>query len=138
MRIDFRDAAKRHWEDAELLKEQKRIHNADHHYGVAAECALKEVMVILGTPTDVRGDIDKRFWKHMPDLWSEYQTFAQGRRGARYVSPLGRFSGNPFSDWHMDQRYAADVTPPTGAVLTSHAKACQACLEVLDRASNGI
>lgn len=30
MPVDFRDAAERHWEDAEYLLEASRIANADH------------------------------------------------------------------------------------------------------------
>jgi len=38
---DFLDAHERHWEDAELLFGNRRWANADHLYGLAAECGLK-------------------------------------------------------------------------------------------------
>ena len=41
MSENYTEAALRHWRDAELLKEQNRVENADHLFGVAAECALK-------------------------------------------------------------------------------------------------
>ena len=49
MPLDFRDAAKRHWKDAEYLLEDERFAaNADHLFGMSAECALKAVMLSLG------------------------------------------------------------------------------------------
>lgn len=38
MPVDFRDAADRHFTDAGLLSQARRLANADHLYGVAAEC----------------------------------------------------------------------------------------------------
>lgn len=50
MPVDFRDAAERHWEDAEHLMNNDRLANADHLYGLSAECSLKAVMCALGMP----------------------------------------------------------------------------------------
>jgi hypothetical protein len=40
MNADFLDAHYRHWQDAELLFGRGRLANADHLYGLAAECGL--------------------------------------------------------------------------------------------------
>lgn len=48
MKTDFHDAHERHWDDAERLFEAQRWANADHLYGVAAECGLKWLMVHFG------------------------------------------------------------------------------------------
>ena len=45
MSVDFRDAAERHWTDAWLLFGNNRVANSDHLIGMAAECALKAVML---------------------------------------------------------------------------------------------
>jgi len=44
MPTDFRDAAERHFEDAGYLEAGNRPANADHLFGLSAECALKAVM----------------------------------------------------------------------------------------------
>ncbi len=41
MSVDFGDAHIRHWKDAELLYCVQHLANADHLYGMAAECGLK-------------------------------------------------------------------------------------------------
>ena len=41
MNEDFLDAHLRHWTDAELLYAAQRWANADHLYGISAECGLK-------------------------------------------------------------------------------------------------
>lgn len=48
MVTDFMDAHHRHWEDAELLFNASRWANADHHYGMVAECGLKRLMIVFG------------------------------------------------------------------------------------------
>lgn len=63
---DFFDAHERHWGDGEILFNAQRWANADHLYGLSAECGMKAVMVGLGMPTDKQG---------IPD--------GQGKQGAR-------------------------------------------------------
>ena len=41
MSENYMDAALRHWRDAELLKTQNVVENADSLYGIAAEVAVK-------------------------------------------------------------------------------------------------
>ncbi|MEE8525688.1 MAG: hypothetical protein V3T72_17260, partial [Thermoanaerobaculia bacterium] len=136
MRFDYREAALRHWQDAKYLGAGKRPANADQLYGLAAECALKYAMVVaLGAPMTPAGDlIDRSHRRHIDELWSEYQTSVAGRRGSRFLSPLSRFADNPFKDWSIARRYAADSETPGGAILDRHCKASRACLVVLERA----
>jgi hypothetical protein len=135
MDTNFGEAAKRHWNDAKFLRENKRLPNADQLFGFSAECALKEVMIRLGAPIKEGGDLSERsHWKHIDVLWSEFQAFAAGRRGSRFLGALASFTVNPFSDWHTNQRYRSDSSEPSGAVLDNHRKACRACLVALDRA----
>jgi hypothetical protein len=137
MEIHFDEAARRHWSDASLLRDNKRWPNADQLFGFAAECALKAVMIRLGAPTKPGGDLSqKSHWQHIDGLWSEFQMFASGRRGSRFLSALARFAVNPFADWHSSQRYCSDSSSPPGSALDRHWKACQACLVALDRAGS--
>ncbi len=105
---DFKDAAERHWSDAGTLFQQNRLANADHLFGMAAECALKAVMQALGMVGDASGAPADRKHKipkiHINDLWTQFITFADGRNAAQYVSLLPAGT-NPFADWHVNQRY---------------------------------
>jgi len=106
MPVDFKDAAERHWSDAGTLFQQSRLANADHLFGLAAECALKAVMQALGMGLDATSGApaDKAHKVHINHLWTEFITFATGRSGAQYVSLLPAGT-NPFTDWDVSQRY---------------------------------
>lgn len=54
MQVDFLDAHFRHWEDVEQLFQQHRLANADHLYGLAAECGLKRLMMVFGMLLNAR------------------------------------------------------------------------------------
>lgn len=123
MSTNFYNAFSRHDADADLLLENGRWANADHHYGLAAECALKAILLQQGIASD-NGDIskDKKYWpykQHINKLWDKYQSFMQKKN--TYVLP----TRNPFHDWHINQRYAHenDITEQTarnhGAAVAS-------------------
>ena len=106
MSTDFRDASDRHFQDAEALLAQAREANADHLFGLSAECSLKAVMLALGMAVNTDGaPADRGHKVHMPELWAAFQSFAEGRLASRYLEPLDK--ANPFSDWAVDQRYWA-------------------------------
>lgn len=132
--IDYGDSADRHWRDAQLLREGRRTNNADQLYGLAAECALKAIMVRLGAPSTPAGDLSTRTHReHIDRLWPEFQSFAAGRTGARYLSLVGKLE-EPFFDWRVEQRYASQSWHLSGSSLETHAKAARACLTALQRA----
>lgn len=56
MQADYLDAHERHWEDAEHLFQSGRWANADHLYGLAAECGLKKLMLAFGMSYDTSRD----------------------------------------------------------------------------------
>ena len=103
---DFPDAQDRHWNDAELLRDNGRWANADQLYGFSAECGLKAVMKALGMAVDpsTGAPTEKKYWKHVQKLWPEFTGFVDNRDGARYLSLLP--GGTPFADWSTDDRYA--------------------------------
>lgn len=107
-RSDFLDAHRRHWNDAELLYQRARWANADHLYGLSAECGLKAIMVHRGwVPVDQHGDPETPYRTHIDKLWDEFLTLANGRLESRYVVLLS--PTNPFRDWRIGQRYAHET-----------------------------
>jgi HEPN domain-containing protein len=96
---DFTASAERHWKDAELLDEEQRWENADHHYGFAAECALKSALQAMGAFRE-----DHR--KHINVLWNKMQATAFQRRFPGLTRLLA--GSNRFADWDVEQRYEAD------------------------------
>lgn len=103
---DYRDAAQRHWEDAGLLLAHERLANADHLFGVAAECALKAVMLSLGMSMHEGKPVEKCHRVHIDLFWEEFLTFIGKRGSEKYMALLSSKSANPFADWDVGQRYA--------------------------------
>jgi hypothetical protein len=102
---DFLDAHHRHLRDADSLFNASRLANADHLYGMAAECGLKRLMIAFGMKTDTTGDpTDKKNDRiHAEKVWMRYETYQSGHvQGSRYGLPS---SINPFDDWKAEQRY---------------------------------
>ncbi len=131
MPSDFRDAADRHFEDAGLLGSNKRVANADHLFGLSAECALKAVMQGLGMKLRADGAPSERGHRvHVNDLWPEFRSFASGRNAVRYADYIGL---NPFSDWNIGQRYShrSDISKD---MLESHKKGAEKTMELLHKA----
>ena len=105
MQADFYDAHQRHWMDAETLFQRQRWANADHLYGMTAECGLKRLMLAFGmsyNPTcDRPASAQDRV--HANGIWARFESYRCGHhQGAAYVLP----TPNPFTDWDVAQRYA--------------------------------
>lgn len=121
MNTDFLDAHERHHDDADHLHASARYANADHLYGVAAECGLKRLMEAFGMQTGPRGPRKKADRKHADQIWVRFGAYQSGHAsGARYALPRS----NPFSDWHIDQRYAHH-SQFTAALVHPHAAAAR-------------
>ena len=98
MAEDFLDAHHRHWDDAELLYQTQRWANADHLFGVSAECGLKRLMEMMNNGA-LNPQKDRL---HMPSAWSRFQTYRSGHiAGPQLALP----NENPFQGWHVSQRY---------------------------------
>ncbi|MDD5276064.1 MAG: hypothetical protein PHR16_08280 [Methylovulum sp.] len=106
MKTDFKNAYDRHQKDAEILFDKKRYANADQLYGLAAECALKAVMIRLDPAlANQNGDlVDKNDRKHIDKLWGHFRLFLNGRNAPSYLAHIS--NSNPFSTWQIDDRYA--------------------------------
>ncbi|MCQ8127229.1 hypothetical protein [Methylomonas rivi] len=112
MKVDFNNAAQRHYFDAELLYDNSRWANADQLYGLSSECVLKRIISGLD-PASVEsstGDFKtKSHRKHFDqdvtkDLWNYFSINFAGRLAANHPLP----NNNEFSDWDIFQRYVHD------------------------------
>jgi hypothetical protein len=103
MTEDFLDSHKRHWDDAERLFNAERWANADHLYGISAECGLKKLLEVL--QGDPLGPNQKRhIWesRRTDNCWNIFDTYRSGHQlAAKFPMP-----DNPFNDWDISQRYA--------------------------------
>lgn len=132
MSADFKDAAGRHAQDADSLLTLGRWPNADHLAGLAAECALKSVMLSMGMPVDSTGTpTDQQHKVHIDKLWPVFIGFCTARSGAAYAAQLSAVS--PFADWKVHQRYEAQGAIPQ-AVATAHVAAASQCMAILNQA----
>lgn len=104
MNTDFLDAHERHWHDAELLFDQNRLANADHLYGMSAECGLKRLMMCFGMTVNPDGSpSEKRDRVHADQAWDRFESYRSGHAaGAAFAIGMA----NPFADWKANQRYA--------------------------------
>ncbi|SEH09240.1 SAM-dependent methyltransferase [Candidatus Venteria ishoeyi] len=129
MDIDFKDAARRHKDCAELLYQEQCWGDADHLYGFSAECTLKSLMITLGASTNANGELGRQYWVHINKLWDEYNSFLSGRGQSRYVlSPQ-----NPFANWDISQRYA-NSEDFDRAFVDPHRRAMQHLFRLLQQA----
>ena len=150
MKSDFHDAHLRHFSDANYLYAAQRWANADHLYGVAAECGLKCLMQVFGMKVDpntgspVESDDrvhvterrKKDVWmRYVDEYWERYDTYRSGRD---HAADYGLPTVNPFLDWDVGQRYAHQsrfdpswVDPHQAATCNVHRLVIKAQLEGL-------
>jgi hypothetical protein len=132
MPVDFRDSAGRHKKDADLLHANSRWANADHLFGLSAECALKSVMQGLGMTLDPKGIPSAPYNVHVNKLWAGFQSFANSRSGAAYSAVLAGAT-NPFSNWDISQRYEQG-SQVTQAVAEAHRNGADLAMQILNAA----
>lgn len=117
-------AAVRHYQDAKLLEESRRVSNADQFFGIAAECAIKSALVAL--PAFARdGRLHPTHLKHIDRLWDSIPAQSLHRRYPKLVAAMQGHS--PFADWSTDQRYASDGEV-TVTALKSHGRVARRIL----------
>ena len=101
MPLDYLDAYRRHLSDADRLFDDQRFPNADHLYGLSAECGLKAIMLKFGMPMNNDMPDKKADMKHANVIWMRYESYRCGFDAAGKYA----LSANPFSDWSITQRY---------------------------------
>lgn len=103
---DMPAAAHRHLEAADLLAvSATRADVAGYLYGIAAECAIKAMMLETKMfSTDPSQRAGNPLYVHFPTLRTMLRDTLQGRRG----TPLFRFVNNDnfMSNWAIEMRYA--------------------------------
>jgi len=105
MTSDFLNAHHRHLRDADYLFSALHLANADHLYGMAAECGLKRLMVAFGMTLESDGTPKGKDKAHVDKVWTRYETYRSGHvQGVQYGLP----PSNPFDDWKAEQRYAQE------------------------------
>ena len=98
---DFADAHRRHLEDAELLFDRERWANADHLYGLSAECGLKSVMESAEF-WEEPGNPPEKYRVHVHELWPLFVDWIETSCELWYEFP----DDEPFCDWSHLDRYA--------------------------------
>lgn len=121
---DFLDAMDRHWRDAELLRSGERLANADHLYGLSAECGLKALLEQDGNR------IEGRTRCHINELWRECGSLADGR--AESTSDFNP-EANPFDDWRINDRYAHHGEIIRGRQLQRHRSGAEQVRTMIER-----
>jgi hypothetical protein len=104
MNEDFLNAHERHWDDAEFLFAKQRWANADHLYGISAECGLKGIIEkFKGGPLDQGEKRHIMESKKPPSAWDTFEMYRSGHQlGSKFAMP----ANNPFINWETSQRYA--------------------------------
>ena len=122
---DYAAAAVRHFVDGRLLEANSRIANADHLFGLAAECAIKSVLANFSSFLH-GGVLASAYRKHVDELWMLVPLQGIQRRYGALVTVLRALHG-PFADWSTAQRYAADGVV-TAEAIERHREAAKRVL----------
>ncbi|MFB8177752.1 hypothetical protein ACFC8N_17150 [Streptomyces sp. NPDC055966] len=160
---DFRAAGEHHYRTARLAADAQLSVSADHLAGLAAECAIKAILLAyLGsrlstkdkpfspalklpppqpTPGEkVKPQPPKEYEHgHLPDLWAqlaEVVKISQGRVGPVFQQMLQQ---NPFQSWHVAGRYCSGTSISTSDI-EQHLKAAYnliAAFEYARQTGNG-
>ncbi|WP_307851987.1 hypothetical protein [Streptomyces sp. b94] len=116
----FAHAALRHYKDAVFLMDGARLPNADHHFGVAVECALKSLLLrftaVTMDPVKPGGDRSKmpylrdpktgkpaHKYGHLPWVATDVALLTHGRTASPLTTALGGLSA--FATWSVEHRY---------------------------------
>lgn len=104
---NFKDAAKRHYDDAEYLNSGSRVANAGQLYGLAAECCIKAVLFgVTGTFPHKHLDnglLDNRFINQL-------SMSVHGRSSQNYYAMIPNIQG--FDTWRIAHRYWEESAIP--------------------------
>jgi hypothetical protein len=147
----FATASRNHYRAALLAAAKDLRISADHLAGLAAECAVKAILIdFLGSRLDARNMPEhpevkyldrsrkKPQWTnkhgHLPELWEHLTAVAHRRRGggsgALFTQLIWK---NPFADWDVADRYC-DGTAITEADVDRHLKAAYALIAAHEQA----
>lgn len=103
--LNLPNAARRHLSAAELIVETERRDVAGYLYGIAAECAVKTMMLQAGIkelPSARRRD--DPFYMHYPQIQSVLLDTLKGRASTSLLQIVG--NKKFLEGWSTDMRYA--------------------------------
>jgi hypothetical protein len=100
---DMGEAANRHYVDGKTLQDKNRHDGAGYHYGFAAECAIKQLLIKFGVAHD-----DSAIWAHFPALRELAMGAIQSRRASPAYNLLNQASF--MQEWNTDMRYAKNAS----------------------------
>lgn len=122
---DYQDAAKRHFDDAELLfaHSSPRLANASHLFGISAECSVKAIARKFNLNARFKGGKG-----HIPLLFTELCNVAPAIAGNAALA--GQIVGlsHHFGSWDVNQRYESQSTFVPAIVLQEQKGATEAHL----------
>jgi len=109
--VDMPAAARRHLLAADTLLSSPRGDVAGYLYGIAAECAIKAMMIEAGLRPSSQPRREDPFFVHFPELRTMIRDKLQGRRG----TPLITYIKNDafMNNWSTRMRYShgRDIRP---------------------------
>jgi hypothetical protein len=97
---------------------------------MAAECGLKALMAKEGMDLEYNDTHKEKYKKHINATWAHFSDFRQGTL-ATYVLT----SKNPFNDWLVDQRYAAEANFDAARVA-KHKTGAKQVYDLVERAKD--
>jgi hypothetical protein len=130
---DFADAARRLYEDADLLDKSNRIATASHLYGFVGECVLKALMCNLSPVAK----IPKNMKGHLPTIWSVFKGHSAMSNFPQRVSACTPFEAG-YGSWQVDQRYWARAGFTRHPKLTDEKASARGLMSVLDQVQKGL
>lgn len=131
---DLANSCRRHLEAANHLDTPApgpaRSDVAGYLYGIAAECALKEIMRASGMrPLEVEDRREDPFYAHFPELKTLLRDRAHGRRAGE----LRKYAedGQLMNEWDTSMRYAPgkEILPRHVARWKQQAEALRQAME---------
>lgn len=129
--VNYREASRRHYADAERLWADERVPNASQLHGVAAECAIKWLAIRTGLGPTPGGSVPMSWKKHLPNLMqllNQHIAQANGKTASTYTALMPNLQD--FADWTIDHRYSVcDRSPLSAPRWRQAAKETQAMLE---------
>jgi hypothetical protein len=94
--------------DALALWSHGTWESAAHLGGLAAECALKSILIGLGVVVPAAdGQVPQAWRSHIDRVWGQFQMTLHGHRGAAYLVLLPTAVPPPFDGWQVNHRYIA-------------------------------
>jgi len=107
----FKAASERHYEAAEVLDSNGKIADSAHLLGLAAECAIKSVLLGSGAITlNQDGGFPEKYKVHIEKLVSLLPAIGSGRKWPGYHAKIQ--SIGYFATWNADDRYKAESEIP--------------------------